>query len=139
MHPQYLDGRGLVALWREALLAQKVLAGKTRGYRRHPQLLRFRAHSHPEAAIATYLRGILGEAEIRGYQFDGSKVATAVEAMPLDVTSGQLLFEWTHLMKKLKVRNPTAALAQSGVEMPRAHPFFRVVAGPIATWERLRI
>ena len=36
LHPQYLDPRGLVALWREALLAQKVLLGRTRGYRAHP-------------------------------------------------------------------------------------------------------
>jgi hypothetical protein len=31
LHPKYLDARGLVALWREALLAQKVLRGATRG------------------------------------------------------------------------------------------------------------
>lgn len=28
LHPKYLDTKGLVALWREALLAQKVLQGK---------------------------------------------------------------------------------------------------------------
>ncbi|MFZ2406304.1 MAG: pyrimidine dimer DNA glycosylase/endonuclease V [Methylobacter sp.] len=33
---------GLLALWREALLAQKVLRGESRGYRHHPQLARFR-------------------------------------------------------------------------------------------------
>ncbi|HEU5178767.1 MAG TPA: pyrimidine dimer DNA glycosylase/endonuclease V, partial [Burkholderiales bacterium] len=27
LHPKYLDARGLVALWREALLAQAVLRG----------------------------------------------------------------------------------------------------------------
>ena len=42
LHPKYLDARGLVALWRESLLAQAVLAGRTRGYRSHPQLERFR-------------------------------------------------------------------------------------------------
>jgi hypothetical protein len=41
----YLDGRGLVALWREALLAQAVLRGRTRGYR-HPQLARFRSREN---------------------------------------------------------------------------------------------
>jgi hypothetical protein len=30
IHPKYLDATGLVALWREALLAQKVLKGKTK-------------------------------------------------------------------------------------------------------------
>lgn len=33
LHPKYLDPKGLVALWRETLLAQRVLAGRTRGYR----------------------------------------------------------------------------------------------------------
>lgn len=41
LHPEYLDRQGLVALWREAPLAKAVLEGKTRGYRRHPQLERF--------------------------------------------------------------------------------------------------
>ena len=43
LHPRYLDAKGLVAAWREALLAQKVLAGATKGYRHHPQLARFQA------------------------------------------------------------------------------------------------
>jgi hypothetical protein len=38
VHPKYLDARGLVALWREGLLAQAVLRGRTSGYVRHPQL-----------------------------------------------------------------------------------------------------
>jgi len=53
--PGYLDARGLVALWREALLAQKVLMGLTRGYTRHPQLERFRRTSDPVLYIGTYL------------------------------------------------------------------------------------
>jgi hypothetical protein len=52
LHPCYLDRQGLLALWREALLAQKMLQGQTRGYRFHPQLERFRAQSDPSAAIA---------------------------------------------------------------------------------------
>ena len=51
LHPKYLDARGLVALWREALLAQAVLRGETRGYRHHPQLARF----DDVGAIAQYL------------------------------------------------------------------------------------
>ena len=38
IHPRYLDSMGLVALWREALLAQAVLRGETKGYKFHPQL-----------------------------------------------------------------------------------------------------
>ena len=33
IHPKYLGTKGLVALWREALLAQKVLQGNTKGYK----------------------------------------------------------------------------------------------------------
>ena len=42
LHPKYLDARDLVALLREALLAQAVLGRQTGGYTRHPQLIRFR-------------------------------------------------------------------------------------------------
>jgi hypothetical protein len=62
LHPKYLDARGLVALWREGLLAQAVLRGRTNGYVHHPQLERFRAESSPLGAIADYLRGVHGEA-----------------------------------------------------------------------------
>jgi len=46
-HPRYLDPQGLVALWREALLARVVLLGRTRGYAHHPQLLRFQQQPDP--------------------------------------------------------------------------------------------
>ena len=48
LHPRHLDVSGLVALWREALLAQAVL----RGYRRHPYFVRFRAPPLPASSIA---------------------------------------------------------------------------------------
>lgn len=37
------------------MLANAVLEGKTRGYRHHPQLIRFRKHPDPLAAINAYL------------------------------------------------------------------------------------
>ena len=67
VHPSYLDARGLVALWREALLAQKVLLGKTKGYKAHPQLARFREAGDPVAVIASYLAAVHQEAAARGY------------------------------------------------------------------------
>ena len=62
LHPRYLDSKGLVALWREALLAKAVLSGRTRGYRQHPQLARFRAHPEARAAINAYLAAVHEEA-----------------------------------------------------------------------------
>jgi Pyrimidine dimer DNA glycosylase len=55
IHPSFWDRQGLVAVWREALLAQKVLQGETKGYRSHPQLQRFRSSGDPLGAIAAYL------------------------------------------------------------------------------------
>ena len=138
LHPRYLDRLGLLALWREALLAQKVLQGRTRGYRFHPQLQRFRTHPNPAAAIACYLAGVLEEAERRGYRFDRSKVGTVREVPVLEVTTGQLRFEHEHLLKKLRVRDPVRAAEQERLELPRAHPLFRIIPGPIAAWERTR-
>lgn len=136
LHPKYLDPQGLVAVWREALLAQKVLAGSTRGYRSHPQLTRFRAQPDPLAAIATYLRGLHAEALQRDYSFDASKIRSAETAGPLKATRGQLLYEWSHLLKKLQTRSPALHEAHQVVKEPEAHPLFEIAPGPIAEWER---
>src|SRR3954468_15394774 len=98
LHPRHLDAAGLVALWREALLAQAVLLGRTRGYTRHPQLQRFRSADDPLAFIADYLRVVAGEATSRGYAFDSARiVAPGSPARPIAETKGQLLYEWEHL------------------------------------------
>lgn len=136
IHPQYLDRIGLVALWREALLAQKVLSGGTRGYRRHPQLQRFREHPQPLAFIASYLRAVAVEADRRGYQFDAAKIGSLEEADQFDVSTGQLLFEWEHLLRKLEIRDPARARSHRAGPAPSAHPSFQVVDGPVANWER---
>jgi hypothetical protein len=132
LHPEHLDPQGLVALWRESLLAQKVLAGQTRGYTHHPQLDRFRANANPLACIATYLREIAREAERRGYSFDETKIAGARTRAKLRVTRGQLEYEWDHLTKKLRRRSPRFPTAAE----PRLHPLFVIVDGPIEAWER---
>src|SRR4029079_16845776 len=106
VHPKYLDARGLVALWREALLAKRVLQGRTRGYRHHPQLDRFRAHETPIAAITGYLAGVRDEAERRGYAFNRRKVDTRARPSRLPETRGQLNHEWRHLLAKLRLRSP---------------------------------
>lgn len=135
LHPQYLDAKGLVALWREALLAQAVLAGQTRGYKHHPQLARFWRSSAPRHVIASYLREVQTEALRRGYNFDASKIAPGVVAQPLTVSRGQLDFEWSHLQAKLAARAPDWGAQFSDLRRPRPHPLFRVVTGGIAGWE----
>jgi hypothetical protein len=137
LHPRYLDARGLVALWREALLAQAVLRGDTRGYRHHPQVIRFRAQPWPARAIAAYLRVVHEESLARCYQFDRRKVGRAAPAGALTVTRGQLQHEWQHLMAKLAARDPERRARLRTVKRPRPHPLFRVVAGDIEVWERV--
>lgn len=142
-----LDRQGLVAGWREALLAQAVLLGRTRGYTAHPQLDRFKAHAQPEAAIGAYLAGLHEESLARGYHFDASRIGHApgsadtekLDAIP--VTFGQLGFELSHLRAKLFQRSPEfladhAAALDATEELIPVHPLFRAVAGTIEPWER---
>lgn len=136
LHPKYLDSQGLVAVWREALLAQKVLRGATRGYRHHPQLERFRDAADPRAAIAAYLAGVLEEAKRRGYAFDGRKIGRRRLAGRLTATRGQLLYEWRHLKRKLRERSPDQYKAVRLVKSPIAHQLFRIVPGRVEAWER---
>src|SRR6185503_2640226 len=102
LHPSHLDPQGLVALWREGLLARAVLRGVTRGYRHHPQLQRFQEHATPRGAISGYLSAVHDEANRRGYRFDRSKVGPVRGCARIVATRGQLEFEWEHLLKKLR-------------------------------------
>jgi len=134
-HPKYLDARGLVAAWREGLLAQAVLMGKTRGYTRHPQLARFRESRSPIASIGSYLAALHEEATRRGYRFDRSRIVRAGRRVRLSATVGQLEYEWRHLKGKLAVRDRVRLASLQGVRRPDAHPVFRVVPGTVEAWE----
>ena len=136
LHPRYLDAAGLVALWREGLLARTVLRGKTRGYRHHPQLERFRFHASPRSAINRYLAAVLAEAASRGYAFDRRKIAAGRAEIALTATAGQLAWEWRHLLHKLRKRNPTLYRQWRRERSPDPHPLFRIVPGDIESWER---
>ena len=137
LHPRYLDPAGLVALWREGLLARAVLRGETIGYRHHPQLLRFQSHPAPRTAINAYLAAVLQEAESRGYSFDATKVGPVRGTVILKATAGQLEYEWRHLLNKLERRNPALHRRWRRTRPPQAHPIFRIVAGDVETWEKV--
>lgn len=136
LHPRFLDSAGLVALWREGLLARAVLRGATKGYRHHPQLERFRAAGRPVTCLDTYLAAVCDEADGRGYRFDRGKLGRGRVRGRLSVTAGQLAFEWAHLLAKVRRRRPAHARTLARVRVPRPHPLFRVVPGPVASWER---
>ena len=140
LHPRHLDAAGLVALWREALLAQAVLLGRTRGYTRHPQLERFRTAADPVASIVGYLHVVADEATSRGYTFDVTRIVTSpTEVPPIAETRGQLLYEWEHLGRKLERRSPAWHGERFAGAKPSAHPLFRIVAGGVRDWERVAI
>jgi hypothetical protein len=138
LHPKYLDPRGLVALWREALLAQQVLLGKTRGYTAHPQLVRFRAQPDPAGSIAAYLVSVCDEAVSRGYRFNSEKIFPARPGQKITETDGQLLYEWEHLKAKLRVRHPEQFARLAEVASPEPHPLFVIVPGSVRDWERMK-
>ena len=135
LHPQYLDTAGLTACWREALLAQAALAGRSRGYTRHPQLNRFRESTDPLGAVAAFLDGIHAEATSRGFSYDATRIDEVARLTDhIDVTRGQLDYELEHLRRKLARRSPER-LEQLPTSEPTPHPLFRVIDGPIADWE----
>jgi hypothetical protein len=136
LHPKYLDAQGLVALWREALLARAVLRGETKGYRHHPQLIRFQEQASPRSAINLYLGAVLDEARSRRYAFDASKIGPVRSRARIGATEGQVAYEWEHLMRKLKGRSPAIGRLWRTVDTPEPHPLFRVTRGPVAEWER---
>jgi hypothetical protein len=136
IHPRHLDAKGLVALWREALLARKVLAGRTVGYRHHPQLERFRAQRDPLAAIDAYLAAVWLDADRRGYRFDARKLGRPRASARIAETRGQVEHERAHLSKKLRARAPAAHREFSRTDSVELHPLFRLVPGRVREWER---
>lgn len=137
LHPRYLDAAGLVACWREGLLARAVLDGKTSGYRRHPQLARFEACADPLAAVDTYLAGVLEEARHRGYAFDASKIGMPSRLLTIPLNDGQLAYELEHLRRKLRERSPGACALLPDAGRVEAHPMFKVREGEIEIWEKI--
>ena len=137
IHPKYLDAKGLVALWREALLAKHVLEGKTKGYRNHPQLDRFKRAGKPKDAINQYLAAVFDEACTRGYKFDREKIDWEFEIITMVVTSGQVKYETAHLLNKLKKRDRAKFKELNNRGRFKPHPMFKTVRGEIEKWEIL--
>lgn len=136
LHPKHLDRQGLLALWREGLLAQAVLAGKTKGYRNHPQLARFKRTRAPVAAIGAYLGAVHVEACRRAYSFDRGKIAEPRARTRMKSTRGQMEYETRHLLKKLKSRDPERFRFLSKAGRLSPNPVFAIVPGGIEPWER---
>ena len=138
LHPKYLDRQGLVAVWREGLLAQAVLQGATKGYKNHPQLHRFKIHHKPLQAIACYLHELSEEAKLRGYKFDASKIDLFENPELIKTTTGQLEFEFIHLLKKLEKRSKEDYDRLVKMNRIDPHRLFHIIPGEIESWERVK-
>ena len=138
---KYLDAKGLVALWREALLAKNVLAGLTKGYKNHPQLDRFYAHENALEAINAYLAEVYAQACTRGYKFDAAKVGEFDERnlAKIAVSRGQIEYEFAFLQKKLKSRDIKAYERNLSVKNIEIASIFKEVEGGIEPWEKVKI
>jgi hypothetical protein len=136
LHPKYLDSKGLVALWRESLLARNVLEGKTKGYRHHPQLARFRGSGRPLDAINAYLSAVYDEAHSRGFKFDARKKNESFGSVRLTVTRQQMEFEAAHMKLKLAKRDKTKFYELDRARKIKAHPLFIIKNGGIESWEK---
>lgn len=138
LHPSYLDTKGLVALWREGLLARAVLEGKTVGYKNHPQLIRFKSQEKPLIFLDTYLHYVFLESKDRGYKFNHEKIGTHYTEEYITVTKGQIEYELKHLQRKLKTRDIPKYMDLKRIEVPRSNPIFKVIPGDIESWEKLK-
>ena len=134
LHPKFLDAKGLTALWREALLARKVLQGQTQKYKNHPQLDRFKKLSIKY--INTYLYHIYQESCQRGYCFDKTKLQKPFTKKKLNVTNKQLEYEFKRLKNKLKIRNKIKYNKIKSLK-PKPHPLFKIKKGKIESWEKI--
>lgn len=136
LHPKYLDTKGLVALWRESLLAKNVLEGNTKGYKNHPQLNRFKNSNQPIDNINHYLSVVFKESSERQFSFNKDKISWKFKTeLPAD---GQLNYELNHLLNKLKARDPLKYKALKKLGSIEPHPLFKLIQGDIEEWEIIR-
>ena len=117
-------------------MAQKVLKDLTAGYRSHPQLERFRNHPEPRSAIAAYLIEVWRESQARGHRFDARKIDSAEQTSKIQVTAGQLEYEFDRLLCKLRTRDPRKYQELQAIRTIECHPVFEVRPGGIEEWEK---
>jgi hypothetical protein len=140
---KYLDRKGLLAVWRESLLAKKVLEGKTKGYKNHPQLIRFKNSKNPLKTINLYLYEIYKESVKRGYSFNLSKIKLYFNKNPekfekIPLTKKQLIFEFNHLLKKLEERDIIQYNKIVKTKKINPNNIFYLIKGEIENWENLK-
>lgn len=135
LHPKYLDTKGLLAVWRETLLAKNVLEGKTKGYKNHPQLIRFKKCQNPIMTINYYLETIYNESLIRGFAFNNNKFIHSLNVEKIPVTTGQVEYEKKHLLNKLKIRDIASYNLLKIEANLLINSTFTLIKGDVEAWE----
>ena len=138
LHPKYLDSKGLVALWREALSAQAIFKGHTKAYARHPQLIRFRQSRTPIKNIAAFLRIVHAEGSRRGFKFNIDKIGRGGHVECMTVTRGQIKYELDHFMAKLLMRDPQRFNDLKSVRKIDPNPLFKIIQGGVEDWGKIK-
>lgn len=127
VHPQYLDKHGLMALWREGLLAQKALCASAAVSQSNPQLRRFKNNDNPLRAIGTYLSFVAAEGARQGYNLNHEKILYPnfdQEVIPVDAS--QIAFEAERLKNKLRIRDKLKFKQLSSSRDIAANPIFNI-------------
>lgn len=137
IHPKYLDSKGLLGLWREALLAKKILQKKTKSYQNHPQMNRFKFLKTPVPVINTYLKHIYLESCNRGYCFNKRKLGRTFSKTKLKINKGQIEYEFNLLKNKLSKRAKDTLNELKKVKLIEPNPLFKIIKGKIESWERI--
>jgi hypothetical protein len=138
LHPKYLDSKGAVAMWREGLLARKVLLGQTKGYTNHPQLNRFKSSSKPIALLDNILFELADYFNnTYNFKFDMNKIECNEIVDPLTVSICQLNYEFWHLQNKLFLRSRHQFFKNLNDSQIQPNQIFNIVGGPIADWEKI--
>jgi hypothetical protein len=115
--------------------------GKTKGWKNHPQLIRFKNHNAPIHAIGFYLFIIYNEGCKRGYSYNKSKMFKIVEKVSMiNISKEQLAYEFEILKNRVRGRDHTKflELLEFGKKesYPKPHPLFHVIDGKVALWEK---
>jgi len=139
IHPKYLDRQGLLACWREGLLALSVARkGFVGAYSKHPQLERFKKTRDPKGAIVSFLQEIAMEMMARGYR--PKALPRPKHRQKIAVTKGQLEFEFSRLQEKLRKRSKAKFLENRRIVSKekglKTNGSFYIVAGPKESWEK---
>ena len=135
LHPKYLDGIEIFFLWRNCIMAKKILDGTEKVNRKFPHLARFESSSNPIGAINIYLSEVYKIASTHGKNFKLDKFDDSFKDISLNVTKGQMEYEVELFKKKLRNRSSDTNALIFKIKIIEPNPLFKVVEGNKEAWD----